>query len=183
LCASTTEVFASSPLILSMRDRAEVIDKLLSNKIDTVLPQLMRREGIDMWVVVSREYNEDPIIKTMLPATWHAARRRTILVMFDPGEGKQVETIAVSRYKVGERFDSAWDKEEEPDQWKRFAEIVVERKPKKIGINQSEHWGLACQASTANVSHLLNDWRSPGWRLARRWRCRYTHKFAASLMK
>jgi hypothetical protein len=48
LCASTTEVFASSPLILSMRDRAEVIDKLLSNKIDTVLPQLMRREGIDM---------------------------------------------------------------------------------------------------------------------------------------
>jgi hypothetical protein len=157
LCASTTEVFASSnPLILPMRDRAEVIDKLLSNKIDTVLPQLMRREGIDMWVIVSREYNEDPVIKTMLPATWHAARRRTILVMFDPGEGKKVETIAVSRYKVGERFDIAWDKQEEPDQWKRFAEIVVERKPKKIGINQSEHWGLA-DGMVATELQLLND--------------------------
>ncbi|MFT7133187.1 MAG: hypothetical protein ACI81O_001900 [Cyclobacteriaceae bacterium] len=157
LCASTTEVFASSnSLILSMRDRAEVIDKLLSNKIDTVLPQLMRREGIDMWVVVSREYNEDPIIKTMLPATWHAARRRTILVMFDPGEGKKVETIAVSRYKVGDRFESAWDKQEEPDQWKRFAEIVVERKPKKIGINQSDHWGLA-DGMVATELRLLKD--------------------------
>jgi aspartokinase-like uncharacterized kinase len=66
----TAKVFASdSPLILTMRDRANVIDKLLNDKIDTVLPELMRREGIDMWVVVSREYNEDPIIKTLLPAT------------------------------------------------------------------------------------------------------------------
>ncbi|MFT6317511.1 MAG: Xaa-Pro aminopeptidase [Candidatus Azotimanducaceae bacterium] len=145
LCASiTADVFASDgPLILTMRDRAEVIDRLLIDKIDTVLPELMRREGIDMWVVVSREYNEDPIIKTMLPATWHAARRRTILVMFDPGGSKKVETIAVSRYKVGERFESAWDKEEEPDQWQRFAELVAERDPKKIGVNQSDHWGLA----------------------------------------
>ena len=158
LCAAgTAKVFASdSPLILSMRDRAEVINRLLIDKIDTVLPELMRREGIDMWLVVSREYNEDPIIKTMLPATWLAARRRTILVMFDPGEGKKVETIAVSRYKVGKRFEGAWDKEKEPDQWKRLAEIVAERDPKKIGVNQSEHWGLA-DGIVATELQMLKD--------------------------
>ena len=60
----------------------------------------MRREGLDMWVVISREYNEDPVIKTMLPAEWLAARRRTILVFFDRGN-EGIESLAVSRYDVG----------------------------------------------------------------------------------
>lgn len=131
------------PEILSMKERAEVIDDLLEDKIQTVLPDLMRRTGIDMWIVVSREYNEDPVIETLLPATWLAARRRTILVMYDQGEGKGVETLAVARYDVGTTFKKAWDKEKEPDQWKRLKEIIEERNPKKIGVNQSDDWGLA----------------------------------------
>ena len=103
----------------------------------------MRRTGIDMWVVVSREYNEDPVIKTLLPATWLAARRRTILVMYDQGEGKGVETLAVARYDVGKTFKKAWDKEKEPDQWNRLKQIIEERNPKTIGVNQSDDWGLA----------------------------------------
>jgi len=131
------------PEILSMKQRAEVIDDLLEDRIKTVLPDIMRRTGIDMWIVVSREYNEDPVIETLLPATWLAARRRTILVMYDQGEEKGIETLAVARYNVGETFRKAWDKEKEPNQWKRLKEIIEERDPKKIGINQSEHWGLA----------------------------------------
>ncbi len=131
------------PEILSMKQRAEVINDLLEDRIQTVLPDVMRRTGIDMWIVVSREYNEDPVIKTLLPATWLNARRRTILVMYDQGEDKGIETLAVARYSVGETFKKAWDKEKEPDQWKRLKEIIEEINPEKIGINQSEHWGLA----------------------------------------
>lgn len=131
------------PHILPMKDRAAVIDDLLADKVETVLPQLMRDANIDMWVVVSREYNEDPVIETMLPATWLAARRRTVLVMFDRGEGNGIETLAVARYDVGDTFKKAWDKEKEPDQWKRLKQIIEERDPKRIGINQSKHWGLA----------------------------------------
>lgn len=131
------------PHILPMKERAAVIDELLKDKIQTVLPELMERTGIDMWVVVSREYNEDPVIETLLPATWHAARRRTILVMNYLGEGKGVETFAVARYDVGEMFKRAWDPETEPDQWKRLAEIIEEKDPKTIGINISKIWGHA----------------------------------------
>lgn len=128
------------PAILSMKERAEVIDDLLADKIQTILPDIMREEGLDMWLIISREYNEDPVIKTMLPATWLAARRRTILVVYDRGGDKGLETIAIARYNVGETFKSAWDKEKQPDQWARLKEIIEERNPKKIGINQSEHW-------------------------------------------
>ena len=94
-----------------MKERAEVIDDLLADKIQTILPDIMREEGLDMWLIISREYNEDPVIKTMLPATWLAARRRTILVVYDRGVDKGLETIAIARYNVGETFKSAWDKE------------------------------------------------------------------------
>ena len=130
------------PHILPMKERAKVIDDLLKDKIETVLPGLMERTGIDMWVVVSREYNEDPVIETLLPATWHAARRRTILVMHNLGDGK-VETLAVARYDVGEMFKRAWDPETQPNQWERLKEIIEERDPQMIGINISEIWGHA----------------------------------------
>lgn len=130
----------SYPEILPMKERAQVIDDLLGDKIQNVLPDIMRREGIDMWLIISREYNEDPVIKTMLPATWLAARRRTILVIYDRGEEEGLETLAVARYDVGKTFKKAWNKEVQPDQWARLLEIIEERDPEKIGINISETW-------------------------------------------
>lgn len=131
------------PKILSMKERAEVIDDFLADKINSVLPGIMRREGIDMWLIISREYNEDPVIETLLPATWHAARRRTILVVYDKGVNEGLETLAVARYNVGSTFKKAWDKETQPDQWARLKEIIEERDPEKIGVNKSKHFGLA----------------------------------------
>ncbi|WP_422004779.1 M24 family metallopeptidase [Roseivirga pacifica] len=128
--------------ILSMKERAETINYLLEDKVEHYLPEIMRREGLDMWVVISREYNEDPVIKTLLPAEWLAARRRTILIFFDKGGEKGIETLAVSRYDVGSIFKSAWNKEEQPDQWARLAEIIAERDPKKIGVNKSKYFGI-----------------------------------------
>ncbi|MGB5929776.1 MAG: M24 family metallopeptidase, partial [Cyclobacteriaceae bacterium] len=139
-CASSQN---SMPKILDMRQRAEVIDNILDERIQTVLPELMRREGIDMWIVMAREYNEDPVIRTLLPAKWLAARRRTILVMYDPGQGKEIETLAIARYDVGRSFKKAWDKEQQPDQWARLMEVIEERNPDKIGLNMSEYYAQA----------------------------------------
>jgi Xaa-Pro aminopeptidase len=143
--------------ILSQREQAEVVDQWLNEKLETVLPELMRREGIDMWFIVSREYNEDPVIRTLLPATWHAARRRTMLLVYDPGEGQDIETLAVARYDVGEAFKKAWDPESEPDQWKRLAELIQERSPQRIGVNKAENYGHA-DGINATEYELLKEY-------------------------
>ena len=136
-------LMAQHPLILSQRDQASVMDDLLDDRLKNLLPTLMRREGFDMWVIISREYNEDPLIKTMLPATWMAARRTTMLVVFDKGVGKDVEYLAVARYDVGKTFKRAWDPEKQPDQWKQLGKIIEERSPKKIGVNKASGFGLS----------------------------------------
>lgn len=144
----------SQPVVLSQRQQAEIIDNLLEDRLTTVLPKLMERENIDMWVVISREYNEDPIIETLLPATWMAARRTTMLVMYNPGNGKSLDCFAVSRYPVGKIFKSAWDPEQETDQWKQLAQLIEERKPKVIAVNTSAHTGLADGISVTELANL-----------------------------
>lgn len=142
-----------TPDILPMRDRAEVMDRWTEQRLDTLVPELMRREQIDMWVLVAREYNEDPVLLTMLPATWQSSRRTTILVFYDPGDGGEVERFAVSRYNIG-FFETEWFPDEEPDQWKRFGELIAERNPERIGVNFSEHFALADGISYTDYRNL-----------------------------
>ncbi|HMQ88498.1 MAG TPA: M24 family metallopeptidase [Flavilitoribacter sp.] len=145
-------VFGQMPLILPLRDQAAVRDQWLSEKIHSVLPDLMRRENIDMWVLISREYNEDPVLKTMLPALWLAARRTTMLVIYDTGS--QLETLACARYDIGDTFKKSWDPDRQPDQWQRLAEIIAERNPEKIAVDRSDHFGLADGISSWHYDRL-----------------------------
>jgi hypothetical protein len=125
------------PAIMSLRDQTVLRDQWLVQRFDTVLPQLMRENGIDMWVLVAREYLEDPVVTTMLNATNLRARRRTILVFFDPGEGKPIERLVVSKHGMGDLYEPVWDMQKQPDQWARLREVIAARNPKKIAVNTS----------------------------------------------
>jgi hypothetical protein len=156
-----TSLRAQSPLILSQRDQAKVMDDLLDDRLKNLLPGLMRREGLDMWVIISREYNEDPVIKTMLPATWMASRRTTMLVVFDKGVDKEVEYLSVARYDVGKVFKRSWNPEQQPDQWKQLAKIIEDRNPKKIGVNKASSYGHADGISANDYDELLKVLSKP----------------------
>lgn len=129
--------------ILPESERAKVIDEILEDRFNNLLPELMDRTGIDMWILISREYNEDPVLRTMLPATWLNARRRTILLFYRNKENNTIEKLAVARYDVGNNITSAWDKEKQPDQWKRLIELIAERNPGKIALNFSKDHNIA----------------------------------------
>ena len=144
----------NTPKILSMQERAEVIDTWLAERVTTVLPQIMRRAGIDMWIIIAREYNEDPIIKTLLPATWQSARRTTMLIAYDDGE--EVKTFGMSRYNTGNLFKTIWNREEQPDQWKALADMIASKNPKKIGINKSSTFALADGLSSTHYDKLMS---------------------------
>jgi len=116
----------------------------------------MDRTEIDMWIIISREYNEDPVMRTMLPANWLNARRRTILVFYRNQATNTFEKLAVARYDVGENISSAWDKEKQPDQWARLVEIIRERNPQKIGINTSDYFGIADGLVKTDYEEFMN---------------------------
>lgn len=130
------------PNLLTERERARVVDEILEDRLDNLLPKLMQREGIDMWVLISREYNEDPVMKTILPSTWLSARRRTIMVFYNKGE-EGIDKVAIARYNVGKLLKGEWDLDVFPDQWEALMNIIKDRNPNKIGLNYSEDFALA----------------------------------------
>jgi len=143
--------------ILKERDRASLKDELLEDRFQNLLPELMDKAEIDMWLLISREYNEDPVLKTMLPATWLNARRRTIIVFYRNRENNTVERLAIARYDIGESIKSAWNKEKEPNQWKALAEIIKAKNPQKIGVNYSKYFALADGLVKTDYDELVEN--------------------------
>jgi hypothetical protein len=130
-------------VILPLKDQSRVIDELLADRLNNLLPALMKEEGIDMWIIISREYNEDPVIKTMLPATWISARRRTILAFYRNPANGNIEKFAIARYNVGDQIKAAWDMTKFPNQWDALVDIIQQKNPSKIALNYSTDYGHA----------------------------------------
>ena len=143
--------------IVSEKERAILKDELLEDRFQNLLPQLMDDADLDMWLLISREYNEDPVLKTMLPATWLNARRRTMILFYRNKEQNTMERIAVARYDIGKSIKSAWNKELEPNQWKALSAIIAERNPNKIGINYSKNFALADGLVKTDYEELLEN--------------------------
>jgi Xaa-Pro aminopeptidase len=148
---------------LPLREQADVRDRWLSQRLLDLLPALMDRAGIDLWVVVGREYNEDPVLPTLLPATWLSARRRTILLFHRSDDG--VTAAAVSRYPVGQ-FLPAWEADEQPglspeqSQWAAVRRFVDQAAPRAIGIDVSAVFAHA-DGLSATEHRLLRDALGP----------------------
>ncbi|MEX2323141.1 MAG: M24 family metallopeptidase [Acidimicrobiia bacterium] len=139
---------------MDLRAQTATHDDLLARRLDRLIPMLMERADLDAWVLSAREYNEDPVLATMLPAEWlKTARRRTILVFLRDGDS--VARRAVARYPVGEAFPSSWDPESEPDQWKCLATLLDEADPARIGINTLTTFALADGLSATERDAML----------------------------
>ena len=143
--------------ILNLKDRAKVIEEIQKDRFDNLLPKLMEETDIDMWVIITREYNEDPIIKTLLPPTWLNARRRTILAFHYDKKTKNLEKVAIARYSFGKNIPSIWNKEEEPNQIKALVKFIEEKNPDKIGLNFSDHFALADGIVKTDYELFINN--------------------------
>jgi Xaa-Pro aminopeptidase len=138
--------------VLSHREQAPLVKSWIAKRFDTALPALMAREGIDMWIIVSREYNDDPVFRSMAPLTTFSSRRRTILVFHNPGAGKPVERVSIGRFDYDGLFKVVPTHNDA--QYEGLRKYVEERDPRVIGINESNAWNHA-DGLTANEKRRL----------------------------
>ncbi len=133
---------ASPGAVLAPRDRVAPENHMLQQRLDKLLPRLMQESGLDMWLVIAREYAEDPVYFTLVPQPSHAARRTTMLVFHRDADGR-VHRLSINRYPFGEPYESAWSGGDLDAQWKALADLIVARDPRRIGIDVSEQWPVA----------------------------------------
>ena len=126
--------------ILPEKDRQAVVNSWLKWRLDNILPDIMRREGIDMWLVICRENNEPPTFFSMVPRPVMYASRTTILIFHDQGPGKGVARLSGGGRGIGTFYKSILN-DRNKDPFVNLAEYIAEADPKKIGVDVSENWG------------------------------------------
>jgi hypothetical protein len=168
----------------TLREQADRQQRWLEQRLTTILPSLMRKHGVDMWVVPMREYNEDPVFTSLVSPTTFAARRRTIYVFFDkcaaggatapsaPAAGGSgapscVERIALGGTSQGGLYEAVRSTRavDAPvggrqaelwgdQQWLVLEDVVEKRNPKVIGINVSRTFAFADGLSAGELEGM-----------------------------
>ena len=159
----------------TLREQAAMQQQWLQKRLDTFLPALMRKHGVDLWVVPMREYNEDPVFSAIVAPETFSARRRTIYVFFDrcaaSGEApaaRCVERIALGGTSQGGVFTARrstkavasgavgggqaelWGDE----QWNALKQVIEERNPKVIGIDRSRTFAFTDGLSSGELDGM-----------------------------
>ena len=134
----------ATPKLPPLREQAALQQEWLRLRLERHLPALMRKHNVQMWLVICREYNEDPVFFSLVSPTMLAARRRTIYVFYDRGPDKGVERLALGGGSNGGlytvyRDPDAGDREIYGEsQWITLKKLVAERNPTTIAVNISQ---------------------------------------------
>ena len=147
-------VVESVGAVLAPRDRVAPENRMLQERLDTLLPALMQEADLDLWLVIAREYVEDPVYFTLVPQPSHAARRTTMLI-FDRQPDGSVKRLSINRYPFGAPYESAWAGGDLAAQWKALGELIGKRDPQRIGINVSTEWPVADGLTKGLYDQLL----------------------------
>ena len=161
----------------TLREQAALQQQWLEKRITTLLPPLMRKYGIEMWVIPMREYNEDPVFTSLVSPTTFAARRRTIYVFHDRGPEKGVERIALGGSSQGGLYEAArstkpvtgtagvagpqaelWGDE----QWQVLKKVLEERNPRIIGVDKSRTFAFSDGLSAGELEGM-SEALGPQW--------------------
>ena len=140
---------AKPKMLPPLREQAEIQQQWVKLRLERVLPKLMRKHGVQMWLVICREYNEDPVFYSLVAPTMFAARRRTIYVFFDRGEEKGIERLALGGGSQGGLYTVYRDPEVEnreiygEGQWTLLRKLIEERKPATIAVDISHTHAFA----------------------------------------
>ncbi len=138
------------PHVLTMRERVALNARLLTRRLDELLPRLMRESCLDVWLVLCREDNLDPVLPSLLPM----ATRTPILQIYafvDRGEAG-LQRVEIAMTGAGDWYERPWSGREEAEQWDALRDLLLERDPRRIGINVAPvQW--ACDG----LSHTLYE--------------------------
>jgi Xaa-Pro aminopeptidase len=157
LIVCSSQAFTGS--LPGLRKQSEIRQQWLKLRLERVLPHLMRKHKVDLWLIVCREYNEDPLFFSLVSPDVFAARRRTIYMFHDRGE-QGVDRLALGGGSNGGLYtvyrDPAVENRElwGTGQWQLLRKLIEERNPSRIAVNISQTHSFADGLSSGEKEAL-----------------------------
>ena len=151
LALLATTIVAGAPLraqrttLPEVKIRWDRMCQIRKEKFDHILPEAMRENGIDMWIVAQKEGHDDPLAQLLGPGYTGTVG---YLIFTDRG-GDRIERAALGIEDHHRELCGAYDI---PDGDTDLLKFVQARNPKRIGIDMSGEMGLA-----DGLTHTLHE--------------------------
>jgi len=156
--SDTAEDFSIRP----REERASILSELNLKRVDTLLLPAMRRNGIDCWIIMSREFNKDWVLNYIEDKAGATGGHRNAYIFFDDGTDR-VRRLAIGTHLAAE--SKVWDQsisyhsgegDEGPSLKPVLRKTIAELNPKKIAVNTSRTIPF-CDGLTVAMKDFLTD--------------------------
>jgi len=140
--------------ILPMRQRVQAMEDWWKRKKQTVLPQLMREQSVDMWIVRNDEAdkyynNEGPVYTSLLPANYEG--------MTTPSQYASPGSQQVPRFMLfhdnGGNVDYI-----EPRSYEHIGELVDDLEPSRIAIGKHNNAAMLDALGERFSARMIDSW-------------------------
>lgn len=147
-----------------VRERVEREWQVKAEKMTRHLQPLMRKHGVDMWIVMSRENVVDPVLELFggLGITgWYG--HRNAYIFYDPGEEKPLERLAIGTHLSQhlKRFFGELVSYGQEGLKPHLRKAVAARDPKRIAVDQSRTVSMADGLTVSMKEYLVDAIGAP----------------------
>ena len=141
--------------IRSLKEQYAIKDQCLKERLEIILPQVMEDADVDMWIVASKEYHEDPTFKAMVPAEYLTARRITMFAFSKEEDGIHRYSLSMPDKSVAKFYESKWQFGKE-DQMVALKRLIEEKDPKRIALNMSKEFAV-CDGFSIGLYQMFKE--------------------------
>ena len=141
------------PKVLPWSQQIAVREQWLAKRHQMILP-MMRKHGIDMWIVVNEEFHDDPLTQYIAPPRPYAGGR-DIFVFVDTGEAglRKIAITGFSEENLKQFFESP-DEPRPAD--KVLPELYAQYKPHKIALSFGGRRGVQRSLTHDSYNYLAD---------------------------
>ncbi|MCP3742092.1 M24 family metallopeptidase [Rossellomorea sp. BNER] len=140
--------------ILSLKERDQIRDRWLLERLNDLLPNLMKKHNVESWILVGREYNEDPVLETFFPSAIDSSRRLTIM-LFTMIDGQFEKYILNANPVYTDYYELGWNFREET-QLEALKRLVEQKKPNNIAMNYGNLHAVTDGLTSSLYTQIIN---------------------------
>lgn len=129
-------------MIKTIREQYALRDRILKERLGSILPMVMRNSKADAWIHISKEYHEDPVFCAITPSTYLTARRISIFIFLKQNDDVRCFSLCMPDEGLEEFYEPFWKFGEETQQEAliRFLDMYD---PQHISVNSSPNFAFA----------------------------------------
>lgn len=139
----------------SVAEQDKVKDLVLKERLE-LAKEMMCECGVEAWLVISREYNEDPLFHALTPSHYPTARRITILLLTCKDGNYGCYSLSMPDGDLEKYYTRDWDRNTET-QMEALTRVLYAIDPKNIAIDISDNFAYTDGLSAGLYRMLMKE--------------------------